>query len=319
MRVLVAGATGVMGRALLAQLNAAGYEAFGLARTPQGLLTVDTLGAKAVRGDVLDAEAMRRVLIETQPEAIVNLAKATPRRLRINPKDWEPNDRVLTEGVANLLAAAKEIGRARLFLQQSVGYVCASQGDGWIEENAPYSPHEFMAATRRMEALVQQSGVPSTLLRFAALMSADAWHTQQSIAALRRGLLPIVGDGSAYFSLIHLDDAIQALLCALANPENAAGQIFNVVDDEPARMREVLPFAARLLQAPAPRQIPPFLAKIAAGALTIEIFSASYRMTNAHIKQELGFTPRFPSYRELWTQIAAEVANRDFAPSEDLK
>src|ERR1051326_3420034 len=182
MRVFVAGATGVLGRALLPQLKAAGHEVFGLARTPEKLLQVAGLGTVAMRGDVLDADAMRRLVRETQPEAIVNLATIIPLKLRINPKEWEPNDRVRVEGTANLLAAGQEVG-VRLFVQESVGYVCQSQGAGWIYEDAPRSTHPFLHATLQMEDMVQSSALPTVLLRLAALMSADSWHTQQSVAA----------------------------------------------------------------------------------------------------------------------------------------
>src|SRR5690348_14609127 len=104
MRVFVAGATGVLGRALLPLLKAAGHQVFGLARTPEKLLQVSGQGTEAVRGDVLDAEAMRRLAREIQPEAMVNLATVIPLKLRIVPKDWEPNDRVRVEGATNLLA-----------------------------------------------------------------------------------------------------------------------------------------------------------------------------------------------------------------------
>lgn len=318
MRVLVAGATGVMGRALLPQLKAAGHEAFGIGRSPESLLRLETMEVSSVRGDVLDANAMRRAVQETQPEAIVNLATAIPLRLKINPKDWELNDRIRVEGTTNLLRAAEEAGGIRLFIQESVGYICESQGDGWIDEGAPLSRSPFLHDTIRMEQLVQHSQVPATLLRFAALMSADSWHTQQSIAALRRGMLPILGDGAAFFSLIHAEDAAQAILRALASPQQAAGNTYNVVDDAPARMREVWPFVAHLLKAPAPRTVPPLLAKMVVGALTLDIFSASYRMSNARIKCELGFAPRYPTYRELWTQITGAVSGHDFAPSADL-
>src|SRR5215468_7997401 len=98
MRVFVAGATGVLGRALLPELTAAGHEAVGLARSPEKLLTVDRMGAQAVRGDVLDAAGIRRLVEEARPDAIVNLATAIPLKLRLNPKDWEQNDRVRVEG-----------------------------------------------------------------------------------------------------------------------------------------------------------------------------------------------------------------------------
>jgi nucleoside-diphosphate-sugar epimerase len=318
MRVFVAGATGVLGRALLTQLQAAGHAAVGLARTPEKLLLVDGLGAQAVRGDVLDAETMRRLVHEAKPDAIVNLATAVPRKLRVSPKDWEQNDRVRVVGTASLLAAAQE-GDVQLFVQESVGYVCESRGEGWIDEDAPRTNQEFLRATVQMEDLTRASRVPATLLRFAALNAADAWHTQQSVAALRRGLLPIVGEGDAFLSLIHAEDAARAILCALANPRAAAGQIFNVVDDEPARQRDVQNYAAQVLRAPAPRHIPPLVAKMVLGAFTVEKFTTSYRMSNAKIRRLLGFTPRYPTYRENWAQIAHEVGERDFTPSEDWK
>jgi nucleoside-diphosphate-sugar epimerase len=318
MRVLVAGATGVIGSALLPQLKAAGHEVFGLSRTPEGLLKVETLDAESVRGDVLDAAQMRRAVQQTQPEAIVNLATAMPLRLKIHPPDWEQNDRVRVEGTQNLLDAATE-SPLRLFVQGSVGYICATQGDQWITEESPLATYEFLRSTRRMEERIVRNSLPAVLLRFGALMSADSWHTQQSVAALRRGMLPILGDGSAYLSLLHADDAAQAILCALARPETAASsKIYHVADNEPAPMRDVLPFAARVLQAPAPRSVPPFLAKMLVGALTLDILSASYRLSNERIRQELGFAPRFPTYRETWTQIASALSGRDFTPSSDL-
>ena len=317
MRVFVAGATGVLGRAVLPLLTEAGHTVFGLARTPEKLLAIDRLGARPVRGDVLDGEAMRRVVADVQPEAIVNLATAIPLKLRVNPKDWEHNDRVRVTGTRNLLAASKEVG-LRLFVQESVGYVCQSQGDDWIKEDAPRSVHPFLKATIAMEDSVTQSGLPAVLLRYAALMSADAWHTQQSIAALRRGLLPVIGDGASFVSLIHARDAAQAVVLALAQRDAAAGQIFNVTDSEPARMREILPHAARLLSASPPRTVPVMMAKMIAGAVTVEVLTASYRMSGSKIKEVLGFVPRYASYREIWAQVAQEVGGQDFAPSADL-
>src|SRR5579871_4763738 len=306
MRVFVAGATGVLGRALLPPLKAAGHAVVGLARTPEKLLLANRLGAEAVRGDVLDTEAMRRLVREAQPDAIVNLVTAIPLKLRINPKDWELNDRVRVEGTTNLLAAAQEVG-VRLFVQESAGYVCQSQGVGWMDEDAPRTPHPFLRDTLRMEDLVQASPLPTVLFRMAALMTADSWHAQQSVAALRRGMLPIIGEGEAYLSLIHAEDAAAAILAMLSAPDAAAGQIFNVVDNEPAPMRDVFPYAAQQLKAPAPKHIPPFMAKIAVGSVTMEVLAASYRMSNRKITQKLGFAPRYPTYRETWAQIAQEI------------
>ncbi len=317
MRVFVAGATGVLGRALLPRLVAARHEVTGLGRTPEKLLDVVRLGAKPERGDVLDGAAMRAIIEKIKPDAIVNLATEIPLKLRVTPKDWELNDRVRTEGTHNLLQAAKA-SNLTLFVQESVGYVCAPHPTGWLNETSPLSNHPFLAATQKMETLVRQSGVPSVILRLAAVMSAESWHFQQSVVALRRGLLPIVGNGSAFVSLNHADDVAQSIALALENPTIAAGKIYNVGDNEPASMRDILTYAAQCLRASAPRQVPEFMAKMIVGSLTLDVFTASYRMSNAKIRQELGFAPKYPSYRELWQQLAQEIGSKEFAASPDL-
>ena len=114
--------------------------------------------------------------------------------------------------------------------------------------------------------------------------------------------------------MLHVSDAVQAILLALEKPELAAGQTFNVVDNAPDRMRDILPYAAQLLHAPTPRTVPPLMAKMIVGALTIDVLTQSHRMSNAKIKQILGFEPRFPTYRETWTQIARDIGNRDLPP-----
>ena len=318
MRVFVAGATGVLGRALLPALVAQGYETIGLARTPEKLLTVSQMGAKPVRGDVLDSERIARIVEQTQPEVIINLATRIPLKLRVNLDHWKENDQVRVVGTRNLLEAARAAD-LRLFVQESVDQVSETQGDGWISEDAPRSKHAFLHATEQMEDMTRDANLPATLLRFSVLSAPDLWHTQQSVTAIKRGLLPIIGDGGAFVSMVHVADAVGAILLALEKPDIAAGQTFNVVDNEPGRMRDILPFAAQLLHAPAPRTVPPMMAKMIVGALTIDVLTQSHRMSNAKIKRLLGFGPRFPTYRETWTQIARDIGTRDIAPSEDLK
>ena len=318
MRVFVAGATGVLGRALLPALAALGHEVYGTGRTPEKVLAVAQMGAKPVRADVLDADRIARALSEVQPEAIVNLATSIPLKLRVSLEHWKENDRVRVEGTRNLLAAAKN-SNLRLFVQESVDQVCETQGDGWITEKSPRSSHAFLRATQDMEDRVRASGLPATLLRFSVLMAADSWHTQQSITALKRGMLPVIGDGSAFVSMVHVADAVQAILLSLQKPELAVGQTFNVVDSEPARMRDILPYAAQLLHAFPPRTVPPLMAKMVVGALTIDVLTQSHRMSGAKIRQTLGFAPQYPTYRKSWAQIVRDIGGRDFAASEDLK
>jgi nucleoside-diphosphate-sugar epimerase len=318
MHVFVAGATGVLGRAVIPRLLEAGHAITGLARSPEKLLLVDKLGATAVRGDILEGDGISRLLLERRPDVVVNLATAIPLRLKIDPQDWALNDRIRTTGTLNLTRACEAAG-VGLLVQESVGYICASRGAGWISEDSPRSTHPFLKATVEMEDIVRAAKTPGVLLRLGALMSPESWHTQQSVAALRRGMLPIIGDGSAYLSLIHVEDVASAIVHVVGNPDAAAGNTYNVVDEAPATMAEVFPYTARLLGAPKPKSIPPFLAKLAIGSLTLDILIASYRMDGAKIRAELGFVPRYPTYRETWDQIAAALADREISISDDLK
>jgi len=317
MRVFVAGATGVLGRALLPRLAAAGHSVYGLARTPAKLLSVENMGANAVRGDVLDRETMSNLFRAYRPDAVVNLATSIPLKLRINPSDWEMNDRIRIDGTRNLLSAAREV-EVRLFVQESVGYICTSRGDEWMDEEAPRSQHAFLRTTLEMEDQVRASPA-GAVFRFGAVTSADSWHIQQSIAAMRRGMMPIIGAGEAFISMIHAADAAHAVVCALADPLSAAAHTFNVVDDEPVRMRDLWPYAAAMLHAPPPKHVPAFMAKLAVGAVTLEVLTASYRLTNTKIRERLQFNARYPDYREAWRQIAQDVNGMEFAPPIELR
>jgi nucleoside-diphosphate-sugar epimerase len=312
MHVFVAGATGVLGRALIPSLIEAGHQVSGLARTAEKMLAVNALKANPERGDVLDAGGMSRLLQQLHPDIVVNVATAMPLRLKIDPKDWIQNDRIRTVGTSNLLGASESAG-VTLFIQESVGYVCESQGAQWITEDTPRSDNPFLKATVEMEDRVRAARTPGVLLRLGALMSADSWHTRQSVAGLRRGMLPIIGDGSAYLSLIHADDAASAIVNTIAHADVAAGRTYNIADGSPAHMAEVFRFAASALNAPAPKSVPPFLARMAVGSLTVDILGASYRMSADRAKADLGFKPQYPTYRETWLQIANALKNTEIA------
>ena len=284
----------------------------GLARSPENLLKVAQMGGNPVRGDVLDKERMERLFEKEKPEAVINLATAIPLKLRVNPADWEQNDRVRAEGTVNLLRTS-EVQGVKVFLQESVGYICSSQGSAWMNEDSPLSSHPFLAKTILMEEQVKASHVPSAILRLGALLSADSWHTQQTVAAIRKGLLPILGNGEAYLSQIHAQDAGGAFLHLLDHFEKAQGQTWIAVEEKPATSAEIFPFVANLLKSPTPRRVPIIMARALVGAITIEVLGASYRLSSQKMREELGFILRYPSYRQIWEEIATQVAGKQFS------
>jgi nucleoside-diphosphate-sugar epimerase len=130
-----------------------------------------------------------------------------------------------------------------------------------------------------------------------------------SIEPIRKRRFPIVGDGGGLWSWIHLDDAAAATVLAL---EHDGPAIYNVVDDDPAPVGDWLPVLARALGAKPPRHIPAWVARVLAGEAVVVMSTEGRGASNAKAKRELGWTPRFPSWRRGFqaTYSAAGVAER---------
>jgi nucleoside-diphosphate-sugar epimerase len=305
MRVLVAGATGVIGRPLVKQLREAGHEVVGTTRSAERAETVSALGAEPVVVDARDTDALRRVVIEARPEVVINQLTDLPDRL-----DYRKAER--TFGTTNelrgrvgpaLAGAAAEAGARRLIVQ-SVCFFYASTGkpEHTEEDSLLDLPPELPAAqgTIALEALersaVETPGLEGVVLRYgffygpgSAYASDGAWA-----ADVRKRRFPIVGKGTGIFSYIHIEDAVSATVLAL---DRGSG-IYNVCDDDPAPMSDWLPAYAEALGAGRPRRVPVWLASLVAGRQAAVMSTELEGASNEKAKRELGWTPRYPSWRQ---------------------
>jgi len=287
MKVIVAGATGVIGRSLVPQLAAAGHEVIQLSR-----------GSGT---DLLDRAAVRRAVQAAEPDAVVHMATAIPADL--NPKkiarQFELTNRLRTEGTRNLLDAAADAGVRRV-ITQGLAYAY-EPGRGAADEDAPLwvrPPGQFapiLAALRELERRTLDA--KGLVLRFGHLYgpgsayAPDGWTTQQ----VRAGQFPIAGRGESVFSFTHADDAASAVVAALCG--NGAG-ILNIVDDEPISTGQWLPGFAALVGAPAPRHVPAALVRVAAGGWGAAFMTQLRGASNARAKAALGWQPRYRTWLE---------------------
>jgi 2-alkyl-3-oxoalkanoate reductase len=303
MRIFLAGASGAIGRPLVRQLVTAGHEVTGTTRREERATEIRAAGASAVVCDALDATALREAVTEAAPEAVVHQLTALPHELALKGDFLESTNRLRTEGTRNLLDAARVAG-ARRYLSHSVAFFYAPEGDWVKDEEAPLledAPGPFGGAVRAIGELERQvtsaDGIEGIVLRYGWFygpgthFAADGWQAKEA----RRRRLPVVGRGTGTYSFIQIDDAAAATVAAL---ERGAPGIYNVVDDEPAPMREwVLPYA-EAVGAPKQMRAPVWVARLVAGPatsmMTIEMRGAS----NAKAKRELGWTPRYPSWRQ---------------------
>jgi 2-alkyl-3-oxoalkanoate reductase len=303
MRVLVAGPTGVLGRPTVRRLVRAGHEAVGLVRSDEKAALVRSLGGAAVRGDVLDAESVLEAA--RGAEAVINLATAIPTARVERRSAWELNDRVRREGARNLIRAARRVG-AQVYVQGSVLYVYGDHGESWIDEEASTTSHPMIDSAIEAEEATREAngdGLATVILRFGTPYARDAWHTQLLVDRARKRELPILGDGRGFWSLIHADDAARATV--LAMEDGPDGAIYNVADDEPVRMADLVTYLAELLGAPAPRRVPTMAARLLAGNDVTSLLSSSIRLSNRLIRDELGFEPAYPSFREGLAEVLA--------------
>ena len=297
MRVFVAGASGALGRRLVPLLIQAGHEVIGTCNSPGRTQLLRELGASPVRLDLLDARAVRAAVLDGKPDAIVHQATALAgvRFGRSLDKTFATTNRLRTEGTDALLDAAREAGVRRFVSQSFAPYLYARQGgpvkteaDPVDETPPPNTSRTYAAITYLERATIAFGGIA---LRYGGFYGAT---NDALIGPVRKRMLPIVGDGGGIFPWLHLDDGAAATVLALEHPGPA---IYNVVDDDPAPVRDWLPVLASALGAKPPRHAPTWLARLVAGPAAVELGTHARGASNAKAKRELGWSPRYPSWR----------------------
>ena len=311
MRVFVVGASGAIGTRLVPQLLDQGHEVIGTYRSPAHGERVREAGADPLRLDVLDRLAVRRAIFETAPDAIVHQATALTgvRFSRNLDRSFVQTNRLRREGTDALLAAAREGGVGRFVAQSFASMRYARIGgpvkteDDPLEPDVPAGMTETSAAMNYIDRAVTSAG--GIVLRYGVFYGAA---NDGLVEPVRKRQFPIVGDGGGYASFVHLDDAAAATVLAL---EHEGPALYNVVDDEPAPVREWLPVLAKVLGAQPPRKLPEWLARLFAGDVAVLLGTTARGSSNAKAKHELGWTPRYPTWRQGFAEVYGRPSFRE--------
>jgi nucleoside-diphosphate-sugar epimerase len=297
MRVFVAGGSGVIGRRLIPQLVARGHQVTATTTTAERVALLERLGATGVVMDGLDAASVGEAVAAARPDTVVNQMTALSAQhagkpsLRRADRFFAPTNRLRTEGVDHLMAAAEATGVLHVIAQGHASMNGAHEGS-WVKtEEDPLEVTEGTLAITRLEESVQRAG--GAVLRYGGFYGPEAADSQLDLVRKRR--LPLVGGGTGYFSWIHVDDAASATVLAV---EQKATGIYNIVDDDPAPVSEWLPYLASCLGAGPPRRVPAWLARLLAGEMVVGMMTEGRGFSNAKAKRELGWAPRYPSWRK---------------------
>jgi nucleoside-diphosphate-sugar epimerase len=308
MKVFVAGATGALGQQLVPALVSNGHEVVGMTSKPEKQDLVLRLGARPVVADALDPDAVAQAVAEAEPQAIVHQLTGLSRTFDL--RDYEGTfaltNRLRTEGTDHLLAAGRAVGVERFVAQSYAGWPFARSGPMVKSEDDPLDPAPAEPMRTALEAIryTEETVTGATwtegiVLRYGGFYGPGtnfSLHPDgDMIELIRKRKFPVVGRGTGVWSFVHIEDAASATVAAIEHGERG---IYNVVDDDPAPVSEWLPGAASAIGARKPMRLPRWIGRLAAGEVADVMMNEVRGASNAKAKRELGWKPRYVSWRQ---------------------
>lgn len=305
MRILLAGATGAIGQRLVPLLIDSGHEVVGTTRTPAKVDGLRLVGATPVVLDGRDGEAVRRTVLEAEPEVVIHQMTALSGDLDLRhfAETFAETNRLRTETTDRLIEAAVEAGARRFIAQSFAGWPNEQSGGPVKTEEAPLNTHppkqvrETLGAILHLESITTGTpGIDGLALRYGGFYGPGnaLGKGGAMLEAVAKRQMPVVGGGSGIWSFLHIDDAARAT--ALAVDRGASG-IYNIVDDEPAPVSEWLPYLADVLGARPPRRVPAWLARLIVGEAAVSMMTKIRGSSNAKAKRELDWNLEYPTWR----------------------
>jgi nucleoside-diphosphate-sugar epimerase len=306
MKVFVAGATGALGKQLVPQLVAKGHEVTGMTRSPEKQDLVRSLGARPAVADALDPDAVAQAVAQAEPDVIVHQLTALSGDFDMKHIDkfFAATNRLRTEGTDHLLAAGRAVGVKRFVAQSYAGWPAARTGgpvkteEDSLDPDPPEAMRDVLAAIRHTEeAVTGATWTEGIALRYGGFYGPGTGMSRHGDQAelITKRKWPVIGDGGGVWSFIQIEDAATATVEAV---EHGSRGVYNVVDDEPAPVREWLPALAEALGARKPMRLPRWLGRLAAGEAAVVMMTEIRGASNAKAKRELGWKPRYASWRQ---------------------
>lgn len=305
MKVFLTGSTGAIGKHLVPMLIEAGHEVVAQVRSADRGREVEAAGATAAIVDPLDRNALTDAIRRAEPEVLINQLTSLSRLrgFRNMDRDFALTNRFRTEVNDAMIEAGRAVGAKRFIAQSFCGWPSAPTGNRLTTEEDPIVPdlpskaRQTLEAIRHLEKSIRETtDLHAMALRYGIFYGPGTGFSRDSetIDFIRKGMMPIVGDGGGVWSFIHIEDAARATVAAVTR---GAPGLYNIVDDEPAPVAEWLPALAAAVGGKPPRRFPVFLGKLVLGEMGVHMMTSIHGGSNAKAKRELGWQPEFASWR----------------------
>jgi 2-alkyl-3-oxoalkanoate reductase len=302
MKVFVAGASGTIGVPLVRALVASGHQVFAMTRSPEKPQSLRALGATPVVADALDASALTKALVNARPEVVIHQLTNLPKTGVRSAKDLESTNRLRTEGTRNLIDAAIAAKAKRIIGASFVMLLAAKRDEnGRLEDGA--------AAMQSMESQIVEASrsgrIEGIVLRYGMWYGPGNPMTQQMIWMAKRRLLPVVKGDRSLLPVLHLDDAVAVALAALDH--GVPGTIYDIVDDQPVSMTDIVRELATRTGAPRPLTVPSWIPRLLSPYMA-RVTSVRLPVSNEKARAELGWRPLYPTMRDGLARTMTNVA-----------
>jgi nucleoside-diphosphate-sugar epimerase len=290
---MVTGASGFIGQTLCGQLKERGHELSALVRRAGS----EPKGTRGIVGDLTDEGRLKEALNGEEPECVVHLAAeiASQRNEnKVREVNVQGTERLL-EGCRALAGGDPGAGPRVVFAST----VVTGDAHGALLSEETELPVEtaYGRSKQEGERLVRESGLPAVIVRPSHVYGPGGWYAHELVARLRQpGRLAVVGNGRNLWDVVHVDDVASALVLAVERAK--AGATYHVVDDEPITFYDFMALTAKALEVGPPRRVPAAVARLIGGGPAVAAATRSARSSNAKLKRELGWEPRFPTASE---------------------
>jgi nucleoside-diphosphate-sugar epimerase len=306
MKIFIAGGSGVLGKRLVTRLVSGGHEVVAMTRSHGKTTALTELGAVVAVADAFDREGVIQAVMRAEPEVVIHQLTALTgvTNLRKFDREFALTNRLRTEGTDHLLEASRAAGARRFIAQSYGGWNYAPRGsiakseEDYFNPSPPAAQRQSLDAFRHLEsAVLGADELEGVVLRYAGFYGPGTSVAQHGEVTelVRKRRLPIIGAGTGIWSFLHIDDAATATVAAI---DRGAPGVYNVADDEPAPVSDWLPALADAVGAKPPRRIPLWVGRLVAGEVVVSMMTQIRGISNAKAKRELGWSPRYPSYRE---------------------